>query len=619
MEQILAPMTAQPAPDPTRSTPSPWTARQTRAQFAAIAWLRWRITLNGMRRKGATGEMVARILIYPVLAAMAFGPTILAGVGAFYFASSGHLDRISWLLWGTFALCQLLNIQVGQPGTTFDPTQLIRFPVGLGSYTAIRLFFGLLTPANVIGTLIAFAIAVGVVIALPGLWFYALLGLAVFASANVLFSRMVFAWVDRWLATRRAREIFTGLIFAGSIGIQWLNFTYNPAYNHHHGRYGEFGQTFPAQRITSIGHIYQRALPFLHGLPPELTASSLVAARSGHVAAFFGLTLACALFSVAFLAVFMLRMRKEFRGENLSDAANAVGRKAKTAANLKPSPKGPVGTQDLTPERLRAAPVALETTPVAVESPAQPTSTHGIFQISPIVAAMLAKEFLYVRRNTGVFYSLIAPVVFVFLFAGRLATRTGGEWIFPAALAYTMLGITPLSYNSFGLEGTGSQFYFLAPVRLRDVFLAKNLMNFSLAFLEAAAVFCIIAYVAAVPSLQTTAIAVLWAAATLLFSTALGNRRSISAPKQIKTARAAGKQASPLSALIGMAVLLGSAALASIVLGLAIYFHAQWVLVPIFAAFFAAGLWVYLGSLGSLERYALDHREDLFAELCKKA
>jgi ABC-2 type transport system permease protein len=154
---------------------------------------------------------------------------------------------------------------------------------------------------------------------------------------------------------------------------------------------------------------------------------------------------------------------------------------------------------------------------------------------------------------------------------------------------------------------------------MRDVFLAKNLMNFSLAFLEAAAVFCIIAYVAAAPSLQTTAIAVLWAGATLLLSTALGNRRSISAPKQIKTARAAGKQASPLSALIGMAILLGSAAAASIALELAIYFHARWVLLPVFTAFFAVGLWVYLGSLGVLERYALDHREELFTELCKKA
>jgi ABC-2 type transport system permease protein len=614
-------MTSPSAPDATRSTLASWTARQTRSQFAAIAWLRWRITVNGLRRKGATGELVARILIYPLLAGMAFGPTILAGVGGFYFASSGHLDRIAWLLWGTFALCQLLNIQVGQPGTTFDPTQLIRFPVRLGGYTAIRLFFGLLTPANVVGTLIAFAIGVGVVIALPGLWFYALLALAVFASANVLFSRMVFAWVDRWLATRRAREIFTGLIFAGSLGIQWLNFTYNPAYNHHHAHYGEFGQTFPEQRLTSIGHIYQRALPFLHVLPPELTASSLLAARNGHVADFLGLTLACALFSVAFLAVFMLRMRKEFRGENLSDAANGVGRKVKTVASLKP------GVDGLATTRLQSAPAASESAPAASESaPAasEPlltaqTSPRGIFQISPIVAAMMGKEFLYVRRNTGVFYSLIAPVVFVFLFAGRLATRTGGEWIFPAALAYTMLGITPLSYNSFGLEGTGSQFYFLAPVRLRDVFLAKNLMNFSLAFLEAAAVFFIIAYVAAIPSLQTTLIAMLWAGATLLFSTALGNRRSISAPKQVKTARAAGKQASPLSALIGMAILLSSALLACIVMGLAIYFHTQWVQVPVFAVFFAAGLFVYLRSLGSLERHALDHREELFAELCKKA
>jgi ABC-2 type transport system permease protein len=111
----------------------------------------------------------------------------------------------------------------------------------------------------------------------------------------------------------------------------------------------------------------------------------------------------------------------------------------------------------------------------------------------------------------------------------------------------------------------------------------------------------------------------LWGGATLLLSTSLGNRRSITAPKQIKTARAAGKQASPLSALIGMGVLLLSVIVASIVLGLAIYFRARWVLLPVFALYFAGALVVYLHSLGSMDRHALEHREELLTELCKKA
>ena len=62
------------------------------------------------------------------------------------------------MLWGTFAFCQLLNINLGQPGSTFDPTQLIRFPLRLRNYVLIRLCFGLLTPANVIGSMIALSL-----------------------------------------------------------------------------------------------------------------------------------------------------------------------------------------------------------------------------------------------------------------------------------------------------------------------------------------------------------------------------------------------------------------------------------------------------------------------------
>jgi ABC-2 type transport system permease protein len=573
------------APDSTR-----WTAAQTRAQFAAIAWLRWRIAVNAFRRKGGAGEAVARIIIIPVFGFLTLAMGTVAAGGGWYFAHSHHLDRIAWLLWAVFVLCQLLNIQVGQPGTTFDPTQLIRFPVHVRTYTAIRLFFGLLTPANIVGTMMCLAVAAGVVIAAPGLWLYALVALAVFASANVLFSRMVFAWVDRWLATRRAREIFTGLIFAFSLGVQWLHFTYRQ------------GGPVSTQRLTAIGHMYQRALPFLRGLPPELTGSSLVAAQRGQLGSFLGLTLGCAVFSAAFLTVFALRMRTEFRGESLSDAAAVRTTKKPAVVRLRGADAG-VGASAASEEEV---------------APAAVTDRPGLWTLSPVVQAMMGKEFLYIRRNMGIFYSLIAPVVFVFIFAGRLATRSNGSWIFPAALGYTLLGISPLSYNSFGLEGTGSQFYFLAPVRLREVFLAKNLMNFLLALIEATAVFCIVTYVAARPSLQTAATALMWAAGTLLLSTALGNRRSISAPKQIKAARAAGKQASPLSALMGMGILLASAAIASTLLGIAMFFHVQWMLVPAFALFFAAGLLVYLHSLRTLDGYAMEHREELFAELCKK-
>jgi ABC-2 type transport system permease protein len=582
--------------------PAGWTAAQTRAQFQTIAWLRWRIFVNALRRKGGAGELVARIILYPILAGFALLPTIGVGFFAFYFAQGGRLGRISILLWCTFGLCQLLNIQLGQPGTTFDPTQLIRFPMRVGGYTAVRLFFGILTPANIIGSMMALAMAVGVAIAVPALWACALLTMAVFAAANVLFSRMIFAWVDRWLSTRRAREVFTGLIFAVSLGFQWLNFSYNPAYNRH-GK----GMADPSAKITAAASFYHRAQPVLNALPPGLSAQSLVKANAGQLGAFAGLTLGCAAFAAAFLAVFALRMRTEFRGENLSDVANAVSAPVKRRPT---SQKRDVG---------HPAVAAVEPMRGSFASGSRMTAKDN-FAISPVLAGMLGKELLYIRRNMGLFYSVVAPLVFVMLLAGKMANGGAAVWVFPAAIAYTLLGISPLSYNSFGLEGAGAQFYFLAPVRLRDVFVAKNLMNFGVALLEAAAVYAIVSYTSAPPPVISAVVAVLWAGGTLLLTCILGNRRSISAPKQINMGRAgSGKHASPLSALIAMGVLLLSVAVAAAIFGAAMWFKVMWVLVPVFALFFAGALWAYLLSLRSVDAFAMDHREQLFEELCKKA
>jgi ABC-2 type transport system permease protein len=107
--------------------PASWSSAQTRAQFAAIAWLRWRILINSFRRKGANSELVGRIFLYLVFGFFFFGILATTAALSYLAASSGRLNRISLVLWGIFILGQLLNIQLGQPGTTFDPTQLIRF------------------------------------------------------------------------------------------------------------------------------------------------------------------------------------------------------------------------------------------------------------------------------------------------------------------------------------------------------------------------------------------------------------------------------------------------------------------------------------------------------------
>jgi ABC-2 type transport system permease protein len=585
-------------PEQGRAGNGQWSAEKTRAQFAAIAWLRWRIQCNSFRRKGGVGEMVGMVLLSALFLGMVSVFVVGAGVAAYFFVLKGHLTWISGLLWGIFVLCQLLNIQMGQPATTFDPTQLIRFPLKVNTYVEIRLFFGLLTPANIAGTLTSLAVAVGIGVAAPGLWLYALIVMAVFAATNVLFSRMIFAWVDRWLSTRRAREVFTGVIFAVSLGIQWANFTFNPAYNHNHKTHA---YDVSRERVAWASHLYQQAHPWLAALPPELASNSLVKAKQAAIMGFAGYTLAAALWGALFLLVFALRMRTEFRGENLSDAASGIAQKPAKA--------------------VRVSSVATVAPTVVVPAAVGEFEAASGARIWAVIETVLGKEILYVRRNTGILYGLIMPIFLVLIFASKFASRSGSSsmWVFPAAVAYTLLAICPLSYNSLGLEATGAQLYFIAPVRIRDILLAKNLLGVVMALFEVLLIFVIISYMAGLPSLQTALAALFWAVGTLAINMIFGNRRSISAPKRIDSQRMMRRQASQASGLIAMAVMMVASGVAAGLFALCFWLHQLWALVPIFAIFAAVGVGFYLQSLKTIDQYALDHREELLVELCKQS
>ena len=570
-----------------------WTAGQTREQFAAIAWLRWRILVNGFRRKGGAGEMVGIVLLSLLFLSLVTVFVAGAGVVAYVLVAKNHLTWMVGLLWGIFVLCQLLNIQLGQPTTTFDPTQLIRFPMRVDTYVGIRLFFGLLTPANVAGSLMSLAVAVGIAVAAPGLWLYALVMMAVFAATNIFFSRMIFAWVDRWLSTRRAREVFTAVIFAASLGIQWANFTFNPAYNHNHKTHA---YKVSQQQFGFVGPVIARVQPWLRPLPPELASTSLMKAKDASVAGFAGYTVGAGLWAGLFLLVFALRMRTEFRGENLSDAAVVAAPKAVKVV------RAPIGSG--------VAPVTAAPGEFAVASGTR---------VRAVVETVLGKEILYVRRNTGILYGLVMPIFLVLIFASKFATRSsaGSMWVFPAAVAYTLLAICPLSYNSLGLETTGIQFYFMAPVRMRDILLAKNLLGTLMAGVEIVLIFGIITYVAGLPSIGTAVAAVLWAVGTLAVNMIFGNQRSISSPKKVDLQKSMRRQASQVSALIAMAVMMVSSGVAAGIFFLCFWLHALWALVPVFAVFAAVGVWFYLQSLKRMDRFALEHREELMLELCK--
>src|SRR5882672_1806208 len=93
------------SPSPTNR---PWTVAQSRAQFAALAKLRWCIFRNSFRRKGGAGELAARIILFPILCLFAIGPIAGSGFGAYFLVSSGRIAMLPILTWALFALWMLV-------------------------------------------------------------------------------------------------------------------------------------------------------------------------------------------------------------------------------------------------------------------------------------------------------------------------------------------------------------------------------------------------------------------------------------------------------------------------------------------------------------------------------
>ena len=557
-----------------------WTAAQNRAQFAAVAHLRWSLFRNNFRRKGGGGELAARILFVPIIGVFAIGPILGAGFAGNYIVSTNRLEWLPVLTWSIFALWQLVSINISPPSLSFDINILLRFPVNFPRYLAMRLFFGLLSASNVVGTLALIAADIGIGMARYSLLLWATLLLGAFAAANIFFTRMVFAWVDRWLSTRRARELLTGFILFASLGFQYLNATFNPGLASGHHSHASYLPLF---------RIFRHIQPIAAVLPPGLTATSIARfAQRRFDSASFAL-LGLLVFAIFFLSVYAWRVRREFSGENLSEVLPQKHTLPLSTRLPRNSPYAPRHVID-----------------------------NNKFGVNSAIAVCLQREWIYLRRNSNQLYGFLGPLFMVFLFAGRIESSGRlGDLVLPASLSYSILGVAIFSYNCLGMDGAGVQFYFFAPVCLRDVFLAKNLIGFLLILIEFTLIFVIVCFVGSTPSPLITVATAFWLLFTVLVNGAVGNLRSLTAPKKIDFSKISRTQTSQLSALIALgviAVCLGTGLAADV---LATRFNHPWLMVPILMAFAIGAFVFYLRVLNRLDILANTRRQSILDELCK--
>ena len=561
-------------------------------QILAVAWLRWRIFVNStFRRRPKTSRqavsfafsILLRLIVWPVLAAMMIGPVVGSGLWAWGATAHHHPERLQNLMASVVLGWQFVAINglsIAAAVSNFDPASLIRYPLRFGRYFVLRTLVGLMTPSTIVGCLALLAAVVGIGIANPLLALPALVVLAVYALMNIFLTRLLGAWMERWLANRRFREIFSVLIALFAVSLQLLSFQrYTP---HAHS----ISNNWLLRFLESSGS-------YLHWLPPGFASSAILhASHPLSALAPFACLLA---WTVLFAAVFAIRLRKQFQGEYLGDGV-VHRRAAKPVTRAKATIVRPDS---------RAVPVHAE-------------SARPMFP--PVIAACLRKEWLTFRGNSAGLIGMFTPLVFVVLLnRGQFAAHP--SFFLPGAIAYVLIGVLAGLYNVFGAEGLGVQLYLLAPIRMRDVIVAKNISSLTLIVTQAVLAWTVVALLKRTPiPLPMQVSTACWTVFVIAMNVTLGTMRSIQSPRRFVPGQVRQRRGTPTNrtnSLLVLLVLFGSLLLQVPVVLLSRHFREPWLGAWIFAPLAFAAVCAYALLLRNAERLVLAHRDVLTEELCK--
>ena len=557
-----------------------------RAQYAAMAALRWHMFVNGLRSKRGAFELGARTVSFVLYAFIGLGLGTIMGAGAYALASGEKWQFLPAVFWVACILWQVGPVMLASFQEQFDLGILLRFPVRFRSYYLLYVVFGLADVSSIIGALCCLGIWVGVTMARPELFAWTALALAAFAAFNILLVRAVFVWIDRWLSQRKTREIVGALFMIFLLSLQLLNPALRQKRHQQPLTPQDRVENFRRMRIEYAPWV-KTAYAVQQGLPPGLAARALRQARYRQPVGALASLGVLGLWALAAGSVLARRLRAEYRGENLGSAPKRETSRAKTSS-------------------VRASLVRRE-------------GGWRLGGSSPI-AALMEKEARSLMRTLPLLWAIGAPLLMVLVMASVYRSNASGtpfSYALPFYVAFALMGFTQMFSNSLGAEGAGIQLLFLSPTPIRTVFLAKNLFHFLLFWLDALLVGILTTLRLGWPQGVTVAATAAWVLFALPCCLAVGNIFSLRMPFRIHPGRMTRQRGSQANALSSMLLMLVVMAVGAVVLGLCWLFDTPWMAVPVFLALSGAAVFVWLRGLGNVDRLANQRRDSLLATLMK--
>jgi ABC-2 type transport system permease protein len=576
-----------------------------RDQYAALTTLRWRMFRNGLRSIHGILDLGAAgiaLMLYSV-----FGLGLGFGLGA---AAYGIASRPSWqylpiLFWVMCFLWQVIPVMLASFQTQFDLHILLRFPVRFSSFYLMHLIFGLMDASTILGGLCCLGVWIGITIAQPGLSAWTALALVVFAAFNILLVRAIFAWIERWLAQRKTREILGAIFMVAVLALQLLN----PAIyrKSHTGRISPEEQAEEYRK--SKAELQARYEPWLktanavqRWLPPGLAARALRHAANQEPAPVIESLSALGLYALLVGGVLAVRLSAEYRGENLGSAPS----REKTISGRSKA----TGSLD---HRARAN----------VELDRTDRGGGGIFSGSGPIAAVIEKEARSLFRTLPLLYAIGAPLLLVVVFSSVFIRNGGRTPIFPLALpvcmVYAQLGFTQVFYNNLGAEGAGIQLYFFSPTPISTVLLAKNLFHSLLFGLSALVAGVLAGLRVGIPDAAVVAATGAWLLFSLPCNLAAGNIVSIKMAYRVNPGRIARSAGSQGNSFFSLLVQLGFLAVGAAVFALCWSIDRMWLATPIFLVLAVGAILLWRRVLANVDALANERRDELIATLMKAA
>lgn len=548
-----------------------------RTQYAAMAGMRWRMFVNclrsihGLLDLGATGIAWLFYCIY----GLGLGAGLCAAAYSLALHSSWRYLPI--LFWVVSFLWLLFPMVIASFQEQSDLGTLLRFPVRFGSYFLLYLIAGLMEPSTFVGVVCCFGLWLGIVFARPDLYLWAALALSVFAVFNILLVRAVFAWIDRWMAQRKTREILGAVFMVLVVSLLVINSVWNQ--KRFEGSKSHTEAALPLREtLAKYAPLLKTGNQIQRWLPPGLGAGTLQQALEQKTVAGLASLSLLGLWAAGAGSVLASRLRAQYRGQNLSWVAN----------------------RSRSTER----------------EGGWPWGGSGPF------AAIVEKEFRSLLRSVPLLWAVSVPLLFVLVIAGMfhpspISNGKSFPFAFPFCVTYALLGFTGLFYNNLGSEGAGIQLLFFSPTPIRTVFLAKNLLHsvlFAVVGLVAGALSCFRLGVTPLVVLADTGA---WLVFALPCNLAAGIIFSITMPYRInpgRITRPAGAQANTIPAML---IQLGVLGVGALVFWFCWSLGSRWLPVPIFLAMAGVAFFVWTRVLHYSDENANQHRDLLIATLMK--